>query len=952
MFFVLIASINLAFAQSEESLKVNSLKVNSIYLWVPEKMIQGENYEGLIVLDEAENNAKLAMISSSDDTVVQVDKSILVNQYSNHGIFKITPNGEGIAEIFVSVNGELSSRQVQVYSQKSTPQSLSLYLPSNSTKADEMTAYVFVLDGNAAPVPVKNNTSVHITSTNGVDAEPQVTIKQGEFYTKFLTHVNGDGTIAASNENLKSDTVAIQKIQDNIDVKLAVAPNIIATDSFAYYYVWLEKNRIPFNVPVVIDVILHSSDPGIARLTSTPPNYQNDNIINISMKGGIGKGILYTGKPGHATLTASISQFGSASADVFVGPATIGTQDAEQQIALQEFNSKNGNRLVPDKPNSALLWIYPGITSEKAWGVAALYFSNSTETIDITLDAQGSQVSSIISQDTLYPMTADGRSVTVSSNTGLSHDSVYEMTQHKLKTHAIEFEILGKSNGEYVVDLSGTGIEKTSATVKIMTPDDEYHISIVQLPTQTDIPQELAIISIVDFEGDLVDVKDTFGKNMKMSISATSARLNGAEITVGPGNIGKVKGILTGPSVLSVASKELGLQDRTLNPVGIATSLELLIPKSVHVGEKFPFVMHEMDSLGIPLKKTIAGFSSSLGAKLDDSYFVLENPGNEKITALSEIGADQQMIQSFSNSMDVSVSVDRNMVRVGENVQLQIINTVSDVSYSITSPFPYEQQSNEMFKITPDSEINDAEIIVSASKKGYLPETKSVTITSEHIVTVKVDSHSTDGKKLQVPYDVEGTILASQTPQSYELKPQQITITFPQKYGSSNGGYEFQNVSVNTHIQNGNTLNIYTDKNYEITANYQRQVQVTIHDGNGGGIYPYGTSIVISAPEKPKLSFLVRDVFDHWVGVDGEKNNPFVMTVKDDVVISAMYHEDYSFLMIIIFAGISTTFAMILKKRNEGYAYKIKNIASQVLDKFQKSLIFRIPKIRKAKKTN
>ena len=953
--FVIVFFVNESFAQSEEI-----PLADSIYLWVPEKMIQGEFYEGIIVLNEATNNGDIALISSSNEDIVKVESSIFVNKHSNHGIFEIIPKDEGVAEIFVSINGELSSRQVQVYSQKSGIQSLVLFLPANSTNANEMAAYVFALDGNGAPVQVKNNTTVKITSTNGVDAVQDVTIKQNDFYTKFLTHVKGDGTLSVSGKNLKSDQVDITKIQEDIDVKFAIAPNIIASDSFAYYYVWLEQNGSPFNIPGVVDVLLHSTNPKVARLTLIPPQYQNDNIINISLKNGVGKGILYTGQDGHATVTASMARFGSASTDVVVGPAILGSQAATEteERKLEEFNKKYGEgEFIPKNPNSALLWIYPSLTSEKAWGVAALYFSNSTETIDIKVDDKGSQISTISEQSELYPMITDGRSVTVSSNAGLEHDSVYEMTEHGLKTHAIEFEIIGISNGIYDVEISGTGIKMATASVEIKTSDEnEYYVNVVPLPTQTDKPQALAIISIVDSDGNLVDVKDTFGKNVIVDVSATSARLSDDKVIIGKGNSGEVNGILTGTSILSVTSDNLGLKDTVLYPAGIASSLELLVPSFVHVGEKFPFVIHQMDSLGIPLEKTIAGFSSSLGIRtVDEYYFILNTQGTEKISTLSNIGADQKEIESFSNPMDFSINVDKTLIRVGEDVIVKIFSTVSDAVYSITSPFPYEQTGKDEFTLTPDTEIKNAEITISAKKDGYESKTDMVMITSERIVTLEIDAISDDDKKQRVSYDFDdGEITSSQTPKIYNLKPNQITITFPQKHSSSEGGYEFQNISVNDKIQNENVLSIFTDVNYEIIANYQSQVQITVIDGQGGGVYLYNETASITAPEKQKISFLVREVFDHWEGID-ENDKSFSIIADKDILVTAVYRDDYSYLMIVIFGAVLGVGGFIIKKGNSGYAYKIKDVIDGVLSKAKKLTDMKppsIPKRKKKKKTD
>ncbi len=164
--FLILSSVNYSFAQSEEE---EILATESIYLWVPEKMIQNESYEGVIVLNEATNQGKLALISSSDSDVVEVEPSIFINPYNNHGIFKITPKNEDTAKVFVSVNGELSSTQVQVYSQKSGAQSLSLYLPANSTKSYEMYVYVFTLDGNNSKfIPLLENTPNLVTKNHTI----------------------------------------------------------------------------------------------------------------------------------------------------------------------------------------------------------------------------------------------------------------------------------------------------------------------------------------------------------------------------------------------------------------------------------------------------------------------------------------------------------------------------------------------------------------------------------------------------------------------------------------------------------------------------------------------------------------------------------------------------------------------------------------------------------------
>ncbi|PJB98106.1 MAG: hypothetical protein CO079_03835, partial [Nitrosopumilales archaeon CG_4_9_14_0_8_um_filter_34_10] len=89
---------------------------SNVHLWAPSKMIKGEIYEGLAVLPDASATGDLVLVTTSDRTILEISKSITILPESNHGIFEIKALKDGDARIFVSVNGEVTSIDVRVYS--------------------------------------------------------------------------------------------------------------------------------------------------------------------------------------------------------------------------------------------------------------------------------------------------------------------------------------------------------------------------------------------------------------------------------------------------------------------------------------------------------------------------------------------------------------------------------------------------------------------------------------------------------------------------------------------------------------------------------------------------------------------------------------------------------------------------------------------------------------------
>lgn len=68
-------------------------------LWVPEQMIEGGRYRGLVVLDEPSSEGRLVLLSSDNPRAAGVPESVRVPPHSNHGVFEVRAGAPGGATV-------------------------------------------------------------------------------------------------------------------------------------------------------------------------------------------------------------------------------------------------------------------------------------------------------------------------------------------------------------------------------------------------------------------------------------------------------------------------------------------------------------------------------------------------------------------------------------------------------------------------------------------------------------------------------------------------------------------------------------------------------------------------------------------------------------------------------------------------------------------------------------
>lgn len=806
----------------EEEEIIDEIISDSISLFIPEKMITGETYEGMVTLLNPALYDSLAYIQSTDDYILEHDETVNILKNQNHGIFKITPLVEGETKLYVSFDGELTSSDTMIYSKTSGPQQLKVILPGNSTTADNLKGFVFLVDGNGSPIISDRDRNVSLTPSQKIITPPSITILNGTNHQVFDFTVRSTGTITATTSGLTSDTEYIEKHQDIIDVKMGIAPNIALEDSYTNYVIWLEKNGKPYTVNQSLKVELQSSNTQVVRFDITPESYTNVNTHIVTMRDGLASGKLFTGIKGISEIFVSIPGYGHTSSVVNVGPASL----IDEEIIDEEYEGQ----FTELEPNYIEFWAYPNITDDMAYGIAALYHSVSTQELDISID-NGTQVTTEIEVTTLIPVKSDDTTFSVSSTSGLDYNSDYIMDGNTLSTNNKVFEIVAKNTGTYDITATGGGSSKVTQLQVTTNHDSSYAIQMVQLPTHLSMTQPLVMVSIIDEDGNIVDVSKIFGPSLRLEAHTIDTKIGSKTIKMNE-NVAIVSGMINGVSTITISSEKFGSTVTQLYPSGVPITIETYTPVEIHQGEPFPIIIHEVDALGFPINKIeIENVAASGIENIGNGLVKINDIGDKPVAILGQLGgAFQTHVNSFVNLIDFTMDSDINNARIGQDVTITIDSPYEGVNYTIQSPFPHSKLDDTTFVITPNHEIMDAEIVITGSLDGFTTIQKELLITSENIIEITTEAKTTDGKILSPVYEyILGNFTGkTESPHIHSIEPEQSIIIFPNEFSSGIGGYRLLELSIDGKTVDGNIVDFYPVKDVMITGVYDRFVNVVI----------------------------------------------------------------------------------------------------------------------------
>jgi hypothetical protein len=903
------------------------------YIWVPENIITGESYEAVIVTDNTSWAGKTVVISTDDPTVVQVPHSVTIMPHSNHGIFSLRPLRDGTVQIFALIDGNIISTKTTVHSSNRQPEKLSIILAANSTKTDDIVGYVLSVDGRETPAPVPADTTVQLFSSSLIEMDTaKIKISKDHYQAKFHAKIRGSGNIYASAENYSIAERYIERITDDVTVKVAVAPNIMMENSKAFLFVWLEKDGKPFKLPHMTYAFVSSSNLKSVRLNDTPMIKQyGDSILKIPIVNGVGKGQVISDASGTSTITASVNGFGASQASVVVGPVLV-DQSFEPVISEQSKMDK----IESKKPNVAMAWIYPTVTDSVAYGVVALYNMNFTRNTYAAITENNTDVATSSSINRIAPVPIDGRTITLSSTVGLQHPGAMVLSktsQNTGSTHAVQFEVVGVGQGNHTVFVSGPGLEQYRAFLKVTSPFSEtYKIKPVRIPTLPGILADQMIISVTDDGGALVDPKLAFLEQPVFSIVADNAQTE----TAISSNSAVYSGVINSPSKAVVSWKSLAPTEVHLVPSGIATSITLDVPPKVHITEPFPYSVHEKDSFGIPIRKlNSAGISFADGVKAEMTRMRIDSVGSKMVGAVASAGAESKHIESFANTFNIDAISSGITNRIDRPFQIEIVSDVGEFDLTVNSPFPYHQMEKNLFAVTPNK-AGSHDIVFVANKDGYAPAAVTFPVFAEKFVNLSIRALGSEGSELNIQQSIQigNTTKLITTPHYEEVKPQFLHSTFPYNHVGGNNGYRLNTVTFGRqNASDGIISNLFLGNDTEIIAKYDRTIKVDVENADGSGFYPYGHKVVITAYPRDKAWFFVRDVFDHWEGIDGATERvEFVAT--SDVRAKAILREDHTFLTLIVGIGTSAMlYAVFLRRRRLDVRFYFRMIGEYIRTK-------------------
>ncbi|MDE1766778.1 MAG: hypothetical protein KGI27_10985 [Thaumarchaeota archaeon] len=895
-------------------------------VWVPKKMIAGQDYQGLVVLDQAENVDNLFFLSTSDKSTIQVPSSVIIPAFSNHGIFDIKPLKEGNATVFAAFGGNLMESNTTVYQSNSQPTSLEIILPDNTTKAQNMLGYIFAQDEFGQPTPVNQDTEIYVTTSSMIQAPQTVTIPKGQYYTQLPLVTRGTGQISVSAEGLGTATATVTKTNDDVQVRFALAPDLVTPNSITHYFIWLEKEGKPFKPPYGIHAVLTSSDTDVARFgTNYDIEHFNDILYSTTLSNGVATGILHTLNSGNSTISVSVDGFGSSTATLAVG----GGQN--QSLVL---GNQTGPCNFSCNPNLIKLWVYPPTFDGTSYGIVGLYRQVNDSGNDI-----------------LIPLPADGSIVGISSDSSdLKYPNELEMVPERIPgtnqddglASSVKFDVIAGGTGNFTVTAAGPGKMPGSAQVSIMPRYyDSYHVGITPLPARAGITQDLGIMYIYDSSGAMVDPSTVFAEPPDITIKSAIKNIPD-KLQFDSTNV-ILSGSISQKTEVSTSIAGLPSTDSFLIPRDIATNVEFDLPSKVHVGEKFPFVVYKTNSLGVPLQiDTPEELSALSGVTLDSSgkYMTISREGNDTIAILSSNGAVMEPTESFYNTMHVGINANNTILKVGKQNLFDITSDIENASYSFQSPFQVVQTGTNQYSISPSRE-GEFDVTMFANKDGFRPITDTLHFIAKKIIELTFSAKGNDGSDLYVApvISIHNQTLTGNIPFDANTDTGFAHIEVPLQFNETGKNYVLDNVDISGQKFISSKIDLFLADDSRIQANYYRMIYINANNADGGGPYPYGTTVTLHAPDKWQLSFLVRDVFDHWEGNDlpfASSANNVSFVVKDNLFVTAVYRQDFTYLMLAI-AGPVTGF-FVLKKRNDitWHVKELEDKIKQLISTWQK----------------
>lgn len=889
-----------------------------VSLWVPEHMVAGGSYHGVVVLEPAPQHGALVLLSSGDGDAVRVPGTVTVRPHSNHGVFEVLPASEAETSISASVGGLLHSAQVRVFAHHGTPERLELVPAAASTESGSMLVHAGLRDRYGAPAPAGGDVLVRLTASGLLGAPDRVTIRDGEASAPFEVRTRGSGVLGAASDGLGSHEAEIGRVLARHDVRLGVAPGIAMRDSEAFYYVWIERDGRQYVPPHAPRVTLHTDNPAVGRFSAAHDPAGPGHAARLA--GGVARGTIHTGEPGHATITAAVEGFGTASARLFVGPARLGAGGLPSP-ELQDLVGPPPPR--GEAPADTLLaWVHPTHAAGDAWAVAATYRADHSR--GLAQEAGPGGISSHIAEGTvLVPAEAYGRIVHASAP-GLGLDGAHAVETRQHRTNALEFPVPAGAHGTHNITVSSHGMRPAAAAL-VAGPGYASGLRLGLVPVPA-VPGGAAMVSLLD-GATALDPLEVLGAGVQFGASAGAGSPE-----VGPVQSGSavVSGVRPGSNV-TVSLAGVGSATAAIPHGAPGAHLGVSMPQRVHAGEEFPFAAHEYSASGEPLRQVrdLRISASSEVSHPRPGFLVLASAGHADVSVHSgeAQGAASLGVEGFENRIGLEVGLGGTDLRVGEPVLLSVADSAG-AEHEVSGGLAAERTGPGTYLLTAHSEGRHT-VTVTAHRDGYAPESVSHAVSARLLHKVDVRAEDPEGGRLAVPFEISlgGAELGAVTPYHTESGPGALSVRFPAEADVGGAGYVLESLEPGGE---GGALEATLSGDLEAVATYGRVVLVSVEGGTGSGVYRYGEAVRITAPDRTVVPLLVRETFGHWEGDLAGLGPVAEFEAVRDVHARASYRDDYAGLMLAVFLPALGAAAWISLGRAPGLRWHALNMLDRL----------------------
>ena len=799
-------------------------------LHIPQSMIAEEQYSGLIVMEEPAAGNIAIRLASTDDSV-SIPDVVVVDAGMNHGMFLIVVGEDANPTVTMHAvaAGHISRASSQIITTSESGVSLRLVGPAPEhgqnirTHVGPIPLYVYMTNNNGVPIPAAADTVVRLSAsttsirfaggpglTGGTD-EFFVNIPEGGYVAKMTATVEKTGTIYASADGTTEDSIHAEFVVDDTRLRLAVAPDDVGRNGYAYFFVWIERDGRQFIPADLSEVTLITSDVEVAGFWPGGMRGLGGSMHSMYMDGGAAVGTIYTGDAGTASITAFIPGIGTQTAtlnvvDIF---ETTGTEATLEEI-MQEYDQCSGGLLDRGGSietcnfqtgvagallrsagvNEIILEVYPDVPSERAWAVLSgrttvQTVDTVTTVADIIEDTFGGppppgqapedpgeqETETLLVRGAALPATFSTRfAISLSGDAGLTHPDVIVPYEHDsvppgaVDTHAVLLEMGIVNDGRHFMavhsdEATGDSVDFTSRPQY----GEGYPLHVMGLPAPQNVRAEIALVFVTDHDNNIIDMTELYSRSDRAHISQSGTAVFGLDGSIRVTDaVLSVHGTHTKKQV-EVFSHLPGLtsEPTIIAPAGVPAGIRFWAPDTVHITEEFPVVIHSIDASGHPIgvldrfdttPRSVRGFSA--GGQM---FFSVGDVGETSITVITDDGfIDTRRIEAFQNNATgtVHISAPETDVEVGDNIILDIftgplLNPIIEVIGGLDF-FPDDAGS---YVAVPE-ERGTYEVIVRVGGDGWDTHEEVHTFDVSHFIDISLDVMTDDG----VPIPVEASV--------------------------------------------------------------------------------------------------------------------------------------------------------------------------------------------------